>query len=289
MISQGFAIGLMLLSASLMSLSSLLLKIAGSQIPPMEGRSALDNLLALARNKRWILGLLVSVTALGMNAVAVASADLSLIQPLSGFGLIVLVVGARLLLGEVISWRERIGIAVAIVGVVLVGRASGGGAEAAATVEPTLYFQPGALLWLGALVSFIALSWMVCRARGYRGAGIVFAANTALASVLGVTFSRGFFSHLGGSGGVGAVQIAFLALFLLLATAALFLQQFALQKGRAIVVVPIMNMLQVAAPIPTGLFVFHESVGAGRYAGLIVLLVGVLLLSLRGQAGGKAG
>lgn len=270
---------IMLISASLMSFSSIMLKKSAATMPAMEGKSLAENFLLLICNKTWVLGFFLSVSALGLNTLALAYADMSLIQPLSGFGLIVLVVAARVLLGEVISKREMGGVLLAIVGVVLVGVAASTVANENLTSAIELIVRPSALLWIFVLIALVVGGWLICRAFGYRGAGFVFAANTAIASTLGLTFSKVFFSDLGKPSVATPLHYLFLLLFLICALGALLLQQFALQKGRAVVVVPVINMMQVAVPIPTGLLVFRENTFPLQWIGVAVLLVGVLILS----------
>jgi drug/metabolite transporter (DMT)-like permease len=279
MISVQIAVVVMLLSASVMSLSSIVLKMAAARMPAMESRGVAANLKALLSNKTWVLGFFLSVSALGLNTLALANADMSLVQPLSGFGLIVLVFAARIFLKEAITLREGMGVAFALAGVVGVGMASSSASPLSGVSALDLLLQPLAQVWLVALVAFIVATWLGCRAAGYRGAGVIFAANTAIASTLGLTFSKVFFSSVSAGVELRVIHYVCLAVFLSFATLALVLQQFALQKGRAVVVVPVINMMQVAAPIPTGLLIFRETAAPLQWVGLAVLMLGVLVLS----------
>jgi drug/metabolite transporter (DMT)-like permease len=284
-LSSELAMLVMLLSATVMSFSSIVLKIAATKMPAMEGNGLAKNFVILVKNGVWIFGFLLSVSALGLNTFALANADMSLIQPLSGFGLIVLVVAARVLLGEVVTRREVFGVLLAIAGVVVVGISASSVVAEKSLATIDLISKPMAVLWLLLLIAGVIVSWLLCRAFNYRGAGLVFAANTAIASTLGLTFSKVFFSDLSRPIGVGPLHYVFLALFLAFASGALLLQQFALQKGRAVVVVPVINMMQVAVPIPTGLLVFRENTIPMQWAGLAILLIGVLILSVGSKTG----
>jgi drug/metabolite transporter (DMT)-like permease len=279
MISVQIAIVVMLLSASVMSFSSIVLKMAAARMPAMESRGVAANVKTLLGNRTWLLGFFLSVSALGLNALALANADMSLVQPLSGFGLIVLVFAARIFLKEAITLREGLGVLFALAGVVTVGLASSSAPPMPGVSALDLLLQPLAEFWLVALVTFVAATWIGCRAAGYRGAGVIFAANTAIASTIGLTFSKVFFSSVSAGVELRVIHYVCLVVFLGFATMALVLQQFALQKGRAVVVVPVINMMQVAAPIPTGLLIFRETAAPLQWVGLAVLMLGVLVLS----------
>jgi drug/metabolite transporter (DMT)-like permease len=251
----------------------------------MESQSIKENIVSLVTNKLWLLGFALSASAVSLNWLALGMAEMSAIQPLIGFGLIVLVIAAHFLLGERISRTELLGIALALGGVVTVGFGAHPGHPpvSLATLAPT-YAHPSALVVLGALGVFLPLSWLVCRAFAYRGASLVFAVQTAVATILGLTFSKGFFGVLATSGPrailSSPLSIFFAFLFVFFSFLALFLQQFALQKGRSVVVVPIINVLQIALPLVTGLCVFQETLQPAQLWGVGVLLLGVIALGL---------
>ncbi len=288
MTSFQVAVILMLISTSLMSISCVVLKLAATNMPPMETQSLTTNLVALITNRTWIFGFALSVSALALNWLALGKAEMSAIQPLYGFGLVTLLITARIVLKEKISPREAIGVAFAIAGVALVGI---GAVPSQTTLSQDtlvpIYTATPSLLWMGALLGFMAISGLLCRAFSYKGAGIVFAVQTSIATILGLTFSKGFFSLCLSQGFAQTLAfppaLVFVLLFLAFSLAALFLQQFAFQKGRAVIVAPIINILQVALPLPAGILIFHETIQRVQIAGIAALIAGGIFLSFRSQ------
>jgi drug/metabolite transporter (DMT)-like permease len=249
----------------------------------MESQSVAQNIKGLVLNKKWLLGFALSATSVILNWLALGLGDMSAIQPLYGFGLVVLVVAAHFILKEHIGKKEIFGVIFAISGVVLVGLGASPQPNTMTleTLAPT-YTTPTALLWLGFLAAFLPASWLVCRSFAYRGAGVVFAIQTAVATLLGLTLAKGFFGALANQGTfvfLSPLALAFAAAFVGFSFLALFLQQFSLQKGRSIVVVPTINALQITLPLVTGFLVFSEFISKNQIVGAAFLLFGVLFLN----------
>jgi drug/metabolite transporter (DMT)-like permease len=154
-----------------------------------------------------------------------------------------------------------------------------------------VYAQPLAILSLLGFAVLAGLVWLAAR-RLPRFAGILFAFAAAVCSVVGLSFSKGYFGLLALEG-VGAVlgmgwAWPLLALLLLFSITAMMLQQLSFQKGRAVVVTPVFASASVVLPLVVGRSVFGEQLPALALLGPLLIVVGVVLIGMRaeGQPGG---
>lgn len=280
-------VALMLLSTSMMNVGAVLQKKAVDALPPFDTTPVLDSVKAVLRAPTWLLGWGMATFAIVLNMVALGLADLSIIQPLNGFGLVVLVLASRLLLGERLDAMAAAGVGLVVAGVAAVGFTlpeSQVFAEASELMG--VYVQP---LALGSLLGFAvlaALSWLAA-SRGARFAGILFAFAAAVCSVVGLSFSKGYFGLLALEG-FGAVLGSgwpwlLLALLLGFSITAMMLQQLSFQKGRAVVVTPVFASASVVLPLALGRLVFGEQLPLVSLLGPLLIVVGVVLIGLRGQ------
>jgi drug/metabolite transporter (DMT)-like permease len=277
-------VSLMLLSTSMMNVGAVLQKKAVDTLPPFDATPLTSSVKAVLTTPIWLVGWLMATSAIVLNMAALGLADISIIQPLNGFGLVVLVLASRLLLGERLDALAAGGVALVVTGVACVGLTLPEsrvfvGAEGLLGV----YLQPLAFGSLLGLALLAVLAWMTARrARGRAGILLAFAA--AVCSVVGLSFSKGYFGLLALSGPAGVLGPgAWLLLGLLLSfsISAMMLQQLSFQKGRAVVVTPVFASTSVVLPLAVGRLVFGEQLPPVALLGPLIIVVGVVLIGMR--------
>ncbi len=276
---------IMLVATSMTNVGAVLQKKAVDALPPFDKTPLLDSAKAVLRTPLWLVGWLMATTALVGNMVALGLADISVIQPLNGFGLVVLALFSRAYLGERLTGLTLAGVGFVIGGVVIVGAVA---PASRAFVDPGellgVYLEPRALATLVGLV-FAAGMLAVLARRVERVAGVLFALAAATCSVVGLTFSKGFFGLITLQGFVATLRLpgAWLLLGLLLtfSITALALQQLSFQRGRAVVVTSVFAATGVALPLVTGLLVFAERLQGAVWLAAALIVVGVVLLGRR--------
>jgi drug/metabolite transporter (DMT)-like permease len=277
----------MLLSTSTMNVAAVLQKKAVDGLPPLDGQPVLASLKALGGSTLWIVGLVMGVVAVVMNMIALGLADISVIQPLNGFGLVVLAMTSYFYLGERLTKLTVVGIVMVIAGVAAIGASA---AESRVFVDADEIFGSYSHSWAVATfmtaVALILLLWSAAR-RLQRAAGVLYALVAAFCSVVGLTFSKGAFG-LFAIEGIGPAlghgpEYLLLALVLFFCTVAMMFQQLSFQKGRAVVVTPVYVAGQVVLPIAMGSFVFGERVTLFAAAAVVAIITGVVFLGLRNE------
>ena len=278
----------MLVSTSVMNVGVVLQKKAVDRLPSFEQQPLLASIRGVLGARLWLLGWVMSSSAIVLNWVALGLADISVVQPLSGFGLVVLALASRALLGERLGPRALGGMAAVVVGLAVLGLTA---RESVIYDDPATivgsYTHPAALATLAAFVLAVAVGAVAAR-RSTGLAGPLYALAAATASVVGLTFSKGLFGLFGlvGFGAALATLSAWTLALLLIAfsTAAMMLQQLSFQKGRAVVVNPIFAAASVVLPLLTGLLVFREQVGGATVLAAAIIVLGVGLLGARDVA-----
>ncbi len=280
-------VALMLLSTSMMNLGAVLQKKAVDTLPPFDATPLAQSVRAVLRTPVWLAGWGMATVAIVLNMAALGLADISVIQPLNGFGLVVLVLASRLLLGERLDAWAASGVALVVAGVAVVGFTLPS-SRAFSTPNELLgvYAQPGALAALAGFALLAGFSWLVA-SKAKRHAGTLFAFAAAVCSVVGLSFSKGYFGLLA-LAGVGAVLGSgwpwlLLALLMCFSITAMMLQQLSFQKGRAVVVTPVFASTSVVLPLAVGRLVFGELLPLQALAGPLLIVVGVVLIGMRDQ------
>jgi drug/metabolite transporter (DMT)-like permease len=277
-------IAIMLVATSMLNVGVVLQKAVVDGLPPFEQVSVGQSLKALLRAPRWVAGWLIGLVGVALNMLALGLADLGLVQPLNGFGLVVLALSSWFYLGERLDVRAMIGMALVIAGVVLVGVLLPESRDFSSRADLlACYREPLSLAVLGALVGLAVLTWMASRAPSW-ATGLLLALSAAAASVAGLTFAKGFTGVLTLEGYRGLCSPAPALLLLLLigfSSTAMALQQLSLQKGRAVEVIPTFAAASVVLPLLPGWLVFREQVPGLALLTPGLITAGVILLGTR--------
>lgn len=105
---------LALLAMSLFSLAPVLQKSALNRLPPLSFSNVWKSVLSLLRDRRWMLGFAVGCLGLIPYAAALRLVGVAVVQPLYGFGFIVLVSVSRFMLHEKLRSAARLALALLI-------------------------------------------------------------------------------------------------------------------------------------------------------------------------------
>jgi drug/metabolite transporter (DMT)-like permease len=235
-----------------------------------------------ARDPVWVLGILMQtllvwpflIYALGMIGVTLA-------QPLSNSGIIVLVIGLVWLLGEKLKPIETVGAFLLVLGMISSGL---GGVTGNITQQSVLNPESSVMLWLvmGSIVVLsavlAAVSVVVVKTRlvtlGLLS-GTCYAAVSISMQVFTVSLED--LSH-----SAALLMFALGLIGTLLGTVfGILTTQEAFKRGRGVNVIPFMQITMNLIPIATGLQVFGQTLSQPLFfwVGAIVVIIGASLLA----------
>jgi len=276
---------LVTLAATLgIQLGYFLWKIAADELPRIGTAPAGTVALAFVTNWKWLLGFVLTVVGWLFFVKATDLGEVSIVQPLMSVGDIFLVLLAITFLHERLGRVEWVGLALTVVGAVLLA------------VEATVIKQV-AIAW-PRLVAFLALcaaGWLALFLAGRRSAG----SEVPLAIAVGIGFGMGavltkLMTAYLTLGGQQLESSAFLLNpilpFMVAANVAgLALLQIAFQRGRASVIIPVQLAVANGLVVIAGFLVFAEAIGPMRLFGICVIVAGTTALEFGRRAAGRAG
>jgi uncharacterized membrane protein len=245
-------------------------------------------LKAFLSNWLWLASIgLVLLGSVGY-AYALSQAPISIVQPIMASGVALLAYLAIKNLGEKPRRKDLVAIGLSILGVVLVAVSMAEGLPKGVKHSATaLWIFTGALIVVAAAVPFL----MRGRGQGQRAAGL----GVTVGILYGVSavFAKLMLVDWGNQWASKGILVLFSSIFLLgwaitLAPAFVILQA-ALQKGMAIVVVPILASIQQVVPIAMGMVALHERMPHDpfltvvRISGFVLILVATVILSRRAE------
>jgi hypothetical protein len=272
----GLALLLTVASACLINWGYLAEHAAASTLPPLRARRPLRSLRLLLGSRRWLLGFASESAGFSLYVVAVALAPLALVQAVAAGGIGVLALLVARTTGSRLQTRERVGVAVAIGGLVLLALSLVGGSE-----QGGVGAWHGIALWLGASVAAatVTIGWGMTRPESGAvlgaAAGILFAAGDVATKVL-----VGGGDHLA----IAPAMIAFYA-------AGTVVLQMGFQRGRALTTAGIATLGTNAIPIGAAMTLFAEPLPGGllgllRIASFAAVVAGAVALAPRHAAAG---
>ena len=110
-----------IVSACLLNLGYLLEHSVASKLPPLSWRTPVASLHSLLSNRRWLAGFASEAVGWVLYVVALALAPLSLVQATAAGGIGILAIMVARFTHVPLTRRERIGVVVSVVGLVLLG------------------------------------------------------------------------------------------------------------------------------------------------------------------------
>jgi hypothetical protein len=240
---------------------------AASRLPRLTVRKPLASLWILFRNARWAAGFFLGIGGWTLYVAALALAPLSLVQAASAGG-----IGVLALLARTREPRERLGVVLSIVGLVLLGVSLVGGAGAgrSGSIAATA-------LWLACSAALAALAAFPGRRLLVPGAG--------LGAAAGILYAAG---DVGTKAAVhGGARLAFVPALLACHGLAFVALQLGFQRGGPLATAGVATLLTNSLPIAAGLAIFGESLPGGalgdlRLVAFALVVVGAAALATQG-------
>ncbi|TMK70060.1 MAG: hypothetical protein E6G50_10050 [Actinobacteria bacterium] len=242
---------------------------AAATLPPLTLRRPVHSLALLFRNRRWLVGFFTGIGGWVFYVAALAVAPISLVQAASAGGIAILAG----LVGN-LSRRERAAVAVAVIGLVLLGVSlvhvhvpSGHGSWVAVAV------------WMGVSLAAAAFAaGPVAR---------VLAGGAGLGVAAGVLYAAGDVGTKAAVAGGG--RLAFVPALLACHGLAFVALQLGFQRGGALATAGMATLWTNALPIAAGSILFGESLSGGargvaRVAAFACVVFGAAALARRQAA-----
>jgi len=268
---------------------SFIMKKELSNLPRIGEANVIATVKAFVNSRPWMTGQGVQILGSGFHNIAIALAPLSVVQPVNAAGICLLVVLAVTKLGEKASVVDWIGIGTIVLGVLLLGVSLVNTPTKAAAYRPVV-------LWLFIILMFlVAGSTLIAafrrkdeRTSSFLGIGV------GLLVGLTAILMKMTWADLGNKwnefklGGFVFSWYFWLAIILTVISMVLF--QMALQRGKAIVVVPLVTGFSNLIPIFVGFLAFREKLPKGgvmvsfRLISILLIIGGAIILSFRRES-----
>ncbi len=240
---------------------------------------------AFLRSRTWLVSLAVMLISSVLYSVSLVFIEVSIVTPIVASGIAFLAYLAIKNLGEKPRKIDLLAIGINITGVILIGvslaeKVSGNGKENA------LKFNPWAVWLVGAgIVGLAILFPLIMRSGGQSkesiglgiSVGLLYGMTAIFARILLYNFSKGYIFNPYVLGWAGVCIPAFI------------IWQAALQRGLAVIVVPIQAGIAQLVPILLGMIILYEKLpknlilAAIRILGFLLILVGTIILSRRSE------
>jgi drug/metabolite transporter (DMT)-like permease len=267
---------------------TILLAFAGNSVLNIAQAGQKFGLALMARHRRrgallWVGSLLGTTVAALIGWVAVSIGSVALVGAMAGSGLCSLALFSFLVLKERIRALELAGILLMAGASVLIGLFQ----RELPIAEPALHRL---FPYLAVLCAAALLAWLALRRRS-RVVGPVIA---GFAGVLGgfVPLFQKVSSSTAGRGSsfiaaalkeehwAYAVANPFTLLWILLSIVSMAVIQFAYRHERAVRLIPYFTSCSILVPVFGGVLVFQERLQAVQWAGVVLILTGLLLLTV---------
>lgn len=272
------------IATSMVNYSMYIQKRELNSLPRLEGKNFFKTMKAFFTCRPWLQAQALALMGTSVHAVALGLAPLSIIQTINTSGIVLLALLAIFKLDEKASLIDWVGIGSIVLGLLFM---------AVTMTGKTQEFSYNAvILWF--LVIFLLVASFLAFFNGLRkkderspiliaiGTGILVGTN-AIWIKLGMHDIWGrFWDHSFGS----ALASPYLWVIIIFAVGTLFLQQMALQRGKAIVIIPVITGLSNLIPILIGIIAFREPFPTNgwmmilKLISIVMVIGGAILLSM---------
>jgi hypothetical protein len=221
---------------------------AASALPPLDVRRPLRSLRLLLGSRAWLTGFFWETVGFGLYVAALALAPLALVQAVAAGGIGVLAFFVSRAGGTGLDVRERLGVAISIGGLVLLGVSLAGG---------TGRGRDASWLWIAIWLGASAVAAAVATSSGAK----LLRGGAAFGVAAGILFAAGDIATKAAvSGGDhAAVAPAIVGFY----TAGTIVLQMGFQRGRALTTAGIATLGTNAIPIVAAMTLFAEPVPGG--------------------------
>ncbi|NPV60045.1 MAG: hypothetical protein HPY75_10320 [Actinobacteria bacterium] len=286
------AVILAVIATTMINYSGYMQKRELDKLPLIGSQKALETVKAFISCRPWLEAQGLEFAGTFIKAIAVGLAPLSVVQPINTAGIAVLAVLAITKLGERPTLSDWLGIGTIVVGLVMLGRSLIGVSAKAFSYNPFV-------LWFFVIFFFVVAGISLHRGftnKGDQAPNLIAVASGVLIGLTAVIIKLGwndFGSRFWEHGFRHALLSPYLYLIILLPIVTLVLDQTAMQRGKAIIVVPITTGMSNLIPIIIGILAMHEPMpsSAGmfllRLASFVFIIGGSVILSLRKEEGAE--
>jgi uncharacterized membrane protein len=280
------AVILALVATTMINYSGYMQKRELDKLPLIGSQKPLQTVKAFIQCRPWLEAQGLQLAGTLIKAVAVGLAPLSVVQPINTAGIAVLAVLAITKLGEKPSLSDWLGIGTIVAGLIMLGRSLIGVPSKAFSYNPFV-------LWFFVFFFFVVAGVSLYQGftkRGEQAPNLIAVASGVIIGLTAVIIKLGwndFGSRFWEHGFRHALLSPYLYMILLLPIVTLVLDQIAMQRGKAIIVVPITTGMSNLIPIIIGILAMHEPMPstAGmfllRLGSFVFIIGGSIILSLR--------
>jgi uncharacterized membrane protein len=277
---------LALVATVLINYSSFLQKRQLAYLPRIGSESTMKTIRAFLACRAWLAAQGMQISGTFLHTLAVGLAPLSVVQPINAAGICLLVLLAVTRLKEKASAVDWIGISSIVAGVIMLG------VTLARSHAPTSAYRPVILWFFIVLMTGVAFTTLISaftrkddRVSSFLGIGV--------GCLVGLTaiFTKMAWTDIGNRWGefrvAGFIFSSFFWLAIATTLVSMVLFQIALQRGSAIVVVPLVTGFSNLIPIVVGFIAFREPFPQGtvmiflKMGSILLIIGGAILLSLR--------
>jgi uncharacterized membrane protein len=266
-----------------------LMKVAVVKLPQVKLKLKWSVVKAFFSNKPWLIAFGFTLLGSVFYAVAIAMAPVSIIQPIVGAGVALLAYLAIKNLGERPRRQDLIAIGMSILGVILIGISlmQGIPKKAPPYKAAILWLFTGIVVFLAVIIPFLMRGGSGNREAAGLGicVGLLYGMTAIFARLLLVDWTNQW--HTKG------ILVLFSSVFLLAWAAvtvpAVIVLQAALQRGMAIIVMPLVAGLSQVIPIMGGMLALGEKFPTSvaltvvRIIAFCMILVATIILSRRAE------
>jgi len=220
----------------------------------------------------WLLGVAMTASASIFYSFSLKFTDKSsIVSSLSGIGLVGLLIFAWLVLKERVGLQELLGAAMVIIGTGLIGYFNQSLAQAQRYNLPQFLWLCGAAVAIFAALSLTAVKFP-------RVHGFVF--GLIAGACIGIAMILADMALVWSSGSIiGQFKGPYVYFAILCSACALTVTQVAFFKATAVVVVPTVNSFTILTPLLFEYFTFNVLLAPLQYAGVALIIAGVITLS----------
>ncbi|MFA5787462.1 MAG: hypothetical protein WDA71_10870 [Actinomycetota bacterium] len=261
------------------------LKRGADQVSSITWRLRLGVVVELFRCRIWLLGTVLQFGSFGALMVALALAPVTVVMPVWNSGILIFVFLSIAYLKERLTAREKLFVTLVVAGLLILGVSLSRSEEVSRPVPNV----PVALFCVASMALALVVVGATRRMRRVMdwglGIGVLAGTLTGLATVV----QKGFVMALAHPPKAAEVTLYAIAVIVTNVLSYIMLQG-ALQRGKAINVVPVFSGLGGVLPILAGFAAFSEALpssswrAAARVASIAFIVVGALGLSRFSEA-----
>ncbi|NHJ49570.1 MAG: hypothetical protein FK733_17400 [Asgard group archaeon] len=294
-----YAILLGILANSIKYIGLVLSKKGACMVPEIETQTIWQNFKNFAKCKTWLIGFILTVVQWFPLMVAVRIGSLSVVAPTIVIGFIVLIIFSWFYLKEPIRVIEIISMLIVIAAIITL--------YVVAPVEPIefdlitqfnqFFKKTKAIAFICSFAAIIIILILITNRKQFPQAGALLAIASGLSYATAIIFAKAAVGTLNFNSGTEFVANSlgrwewyiYLVLMCIFYAIAFPIQQKSFQKGKAIVVTPTVDVMNIFTQVIAGIVIFNEwaDIWGGlelwkkalKVLSIILIVISVALLS----------